>query len=386
MPGIGEVTRALIQALPYPSHHVPAAGFIGPRRWRPRRSACPTRRSTEVDDLLAAGAHHDGAGHAPYSKFAWRCGARRRRRHPWWLNVRTQLIRRAFAPRPPPSPLGRAGKHRVMECALTVPDPRSSRRAAAPQKLRGVPQRTILKIILWPRRRASHRDARPASADVVRPHMLGKHDRRDRRQGARLQAKGSRHPTGRASAPSPRRCRPSHRSHGELPGFPRTTVGSHAGKLVLGLSERLRSPSQGRAHYYERGRADEMKGCHQAIAELGCEPCCKPNAAGSLRLDMPPGSLMAITDHLNFTGVNPLSASARATIALSTWSTPMIPHSRNAFWRRPRRPISCATTASISGSAARARDAGRDPCRRVRVPMPSACRRCPKPSCPHAGA
>jgi len=31
--------------------------------------------------------------------------------------------------------------------------------------------------------------------------------------------------------------------YGELPGFPRTTVGSHAGKLVLVISERLRSPS-----------------------------------------------------------------------------------------------------------------------------------------------
>jgi len=30
------------------------------------------------------------------------------------------------------------------------------------------------------------------------------------------------------------------------------------------------------------------------------------NAAGSLRLDMPPGSLMVITDHINFTGINPL--------------------------------------------------------------------------------
>ena len=42
------------------------------------------------------------------------------------------------------------------------------------------------------------------------------------------------------------------------------------------------------------------------MAELGCETLLQTNAAGSLRLDMPPGSLMAITDHINFTGVNPL--------------------------------------------------------------------------------
>jgi len=95
--------------------------------------------------------------------------------------------------------------------------------------------------------------------------------------------------------------------YGELPGFPETTVSSHAGKLVLGhVGATAVAVLQGRAHYYERGRADEMKGAIEAMAELGCETLLQTNAAGSLRLDMPPGSLMAITDHINFTGVNPL--------------------------------------------------------------------------------
>ncbi|MFI5001945.1 MAG: purine-nucleoside phosphorylase [Reyranellales bacterium] len=95
--------------------------------------------------------------------------------------------------------------------------------------------------------------------------------------------------------------------YGELPGFPPTTVGSHAGRLVLGhVGETPVAVLQGRAHYYERGRADEMAGAIRAVAELGCETLLQTNAAGSLRLDMPPGSLMAISDHINFTGVNPL--------------------------------------------------------------------------------
>jgi inosine/guanosine/xanthosine phosphorylase family protein len=49
-----------------------------------------------------------------------------------------------------------------------------------------------------------------------------------------------------------------------------------------------------------------MKGAIEVMAEIGCETLLQTNAAGSLRLDMPPGSLMAITDHINFTGVNPL--------------------------------------------------------------------------------
>ena len=95
--------------------------------------------------------------------------------------------------------------------------------------------------------------------------------------------------------------------YAELPGFPQTTVGSHAGRLVLGhVGKTPVAVLQGRAHYYERGWADEMAGAIRALAEAGCETLLQTNAAGSLRLDMPPGSLMAISDHINFTGVNPL--------------------------------------------------------------------------------
>jgi len=95
--------------------------------------------------------------------------------------------------------------------------------------------------------------------------------------------------------------------YSNLPGFPRTTVGGHAGRLILGHVGTLPvALLQGRAHYYENGCADEMKGAIRAMADLGCEILLQTNAAGSLRLDMPPGSLMAITDHINFTGVNPL--------------------------------------------------------------------------------
>ena len=95
--------------------------------------------------------------------------------------------------------------------------------------------------------------------------------------------------------------------YGELPGFPPTTVSSHAGRLVLGhVGPTPVAVLQGRAHYYERGRADEMTGAIRAMADLGCETLLQTNAAGSLRLDMPPGSPMVISDHINFTGVNPL--------------------------------------------------------------------------------
>ena len=95
--------------------------------------------------------------------------------------------------------------------------------------------------------------------------------------------------------------------YAELEGFPHTTVGSHAGRLVLGrVGPTPVAVLQGRAHYYENGRPDEMAGAIRTLAGIGCETLFQTNAAGSIRLDMPPGSLMAVADHINFTGVNPL--------------------------------------------------------------------------------
>jgi purine nucleotide phosphorylase len=95
--------------------------------------------------------------------------------------------------------------------------------------------------------------------------------------------------------------------YADLPAFPQTTVSGHSGQLVLGhVGPTPVAVLQGRAHYYERGRADEMAGAIRSLAALGCETLLQTNAAGSLRLDMPPGSVMAISDHINFTGVNPL--------------------------------------------------------------------------------
>ncbi len=95
--------------------------------------------------------------------------------------------------------------------------------------------------------------------------------------------------------------------YAELPGFPQSTVRGHAGQLRLGTIGALPvAVLRGRTHYYEFGKADGMLVAIETMAELGCETLVLTNAAGSLRLDMPPGALMGIADHINFTGVNPL--------------------------------------------------------------------------------
>ena len=63
---------------------------------------------------------------------------------------------------------------------------------------------------------------------------------------------------------------------------------------------------QGRAHYYENGRADIMAVAIQTLSAIGCKSLILTNAAGSLVKEASPGSVMLITDHINMTGVSPL--------------------------------------------------------------------------------
>ncbi|HJQ56207.1 MAG TPA: purine-nucleoside phosphorylase, partial [Vineibacter sp.] len=96
-------------------------------------------------------------------------------------------------------------------------------------------------------------------------------------------------------------------SYADLPGFPVPSVGGHAGRLVLGHAAGTPvALLHGRAHYYEHGRADIMKVPVRTLAAMGCTQLLLTNAAGSLRTDMAPGSVMLVSDHINFTGQSPL--------------------------------------------------------------------------------
>ncbi|PWJ22112.1 purine-nucleoside phosphorylase [Jannaschia seohaensis] len=92
-----------------------------------------------------------------------------------------------------------------------------------------------------------------------------------------------------------------------LPDFPHTGVSGHAPKLVIGQLGATRvAVLGGRSHYYESGKADAMRLPLEVLAELGAEALIATNAAGSLQPDMPTGSLMLLSDHINFSGLNPL--------------------------------------------------------------------------------
>ena len=63
---------------------------------------------------------------------------------------------------------------------------------------------------------------------------------------------------------------------------------------------------QGRSHYYERGDANAMRVAIDTFRALGGETLLLTNAAGGLNQEWPPPALVAITDHINFSGTNPL--------------------------------------------------------------------------------
>src|SRR6056297_2470112 len=95
-------------------------------------------------------------------------------------------------------------------------------------------------------------------------------------------------------------------AYDDLPDFPEVGVEGHAGRLVLGrLAGVPVACLQGRGHAYE-GRIDVMKTPVRAMKLIGCEAIYLTCAAGSLREDMPPGSLMTLSDHINLMGGNPL--------------------------------------------------------------------------------
>jgi xanthosine phosphorylase len=95
----------------------------------------------------------------------------------------------------------------------------------------------------------------------------------------------------------------------DLPGFPALTVEGHTGEVVAGLLGSVEVLAfRGRKHFYETDDAYPLKTMIRTVKALDIEILFLSNAAGSLRDSMLPGSLMRITDHINYMGINPLTA------------------------------------------------------------------------------
>jgi purine-nucleoside phosphorylase len=98
----------------------------------------------------------------------------------------------------------------------------------------------------------------------------------------------------------------------ELPGFPTSTAVGHAGELVLGTLGANGSGTvdlavmSGRFHLYEGYTARQVTSGVRLFHELGVERLVLTNAAGGINPAYTPGALVAIADHINLQGANPL--------------------------------------------------------------------------------
>jgi purine-nucleoside phosphorylase len=93
----------------------------------------------------------------------------------------------------------------------------------------------------------------------------------------------------------------------DIPHFPVSTVEGHAGKLVVGTLNGKRVVAlQGRFHYYEGYTLQEVTFPVRVFKALGVDTMIVTNACGAINPKFHPGSLMFITDHINFIGSNPL--------------------------------------------------------------------------------
>jgi purine-nucleoside phosphorylase len=93
----------------------------------------------------------------------------------------------------------------------------------------------------------------------------------------------------------------------EIPHWPRATAIGHAGRLVLGTLEGVPvAVMQGRVHYYEGYSMKEVTFPARVLGELGIGALIATNASGGINLGYRPGDLVAIHDHINYMGTNPL--------------------------------------------------------------------------------
>lgn len=96
--------------------------------------------------------------------------------------------------------------------------------------------------------------------------------------------------------------------YGEIEGFPVSTAPGHKGQLVIGqLYGKRVAIMEGRLHLYEGWAPRDIALAVYLLKRLGAGTLLVTNAAGGLNPAYGPGEVMLISDHLNFTGVNPLT-------------------------------------------------------------------------------
>ena len=88
-----------------------------------------------------------------------------------------------------------------------------------------------------------------------------------------------------------------------IPGWPRSTVHGHSGRLVVGQLEGHTVVCQQDAPLLRRIRAEEVSYPIRVMHFLGVQTVILTNAAGGVNIDYHAGDIMLINDHINFVGM-----------------------------------------------------------------------------------
>ena len=97
-------------------------------------------------------------------------------------------------------------------------------------------------------------------------------------------------------------------SYAEIPHFPQSTVEGHSGRMVAGqLGGVPAIVMQGRVHYYEGYTPAQVTFPMRVLGALGVRAVVLTNAAGGIQAGYRIGQLVALADHINFMGWNPLT-------------------------------------------------------------------------------
>jgi purine-nucleoside phosphorylase len=95
--------------------------------------------------------------------------------------------------------------------------------------------------------------------------------------------------------------------YGDLPHWPAAKVIGHDGRLVIGtLGGKRVAALAGRAHFYEGHDLRTVTFATRVIGRLGVKTLILTNAAGGVNVNLTPGMLMVMDDHINLLGTNPL--------------------------------------------------------------------------------
>ena len=96
--------------------------------------------------------------------------------------------------------------------------------------------------------------------------------------------------------------------YAEIPSFPQSTVEGHSGRIVAGMLGRTPVViMQGRVHYYEGYTPAQVTFPMRTLGALGVRAVILTNAAGGIQQGYRIGQLVALADHINFMGFNPLT-------------------------------------------------------------------------------